>query len=140
MGCHSKVLFVMLEIPKEGRQSAAWRRGADKTPPQGGVIHVDGNMLLFIRRTCRTRAAVLRQDFPVVWDLSRLTTKMSMHICYLYHASCGANHFRGIIPCSIPLLKFHAKAAATHSPHYLNIPPSCARAFEGRHFRVAKSN
>ena len=33
----------MLEIPKEGRQTAAWRRGADKTLRQGGVIHVDGN-------------------------------------------------------------------------------------------------
>ena len=33
----------MLGIPKEGRRTAAWRRGADKTLRQGGVIHVDGN-------------------------------------------------------------------------------------------------
>ena len=88
----------MLGIPKENRQTAAWRRGADKTLRQGGVIHVDGNTYAsFIRRTCRTRAAGLRQDFLLVWNLSRFTTKMSMHTSYLYHTPRGIHHFRGTI-------------------------------------------
>ena len=128
--------FRTLGIPNEDCQTAAWRRGADPTLRQGGVIHVEGNMLVFIRRhyavprlrVC-ARTSYWCESQPLHYE------NVSAHVLFISRILQGPQYL-ATIPCSIPVLYFHAKTAATYSAHYLNIPPSCAQAFDSRHVRL----